>query len=562
VFPVTLTVTDTAVPAISAAPSNLTFTAPAFNAPPYSQTISVTSDSGPAAFSVTPQPGTWLKVSPLNGTTPATLTVTWEPAITSQIYYEQRSTLASILISGPRNTITIPATFNVTGVQTFQTFLGTSGTGPNGLVFSAQTGSPSQTQTIYVDPAGVISAATDQPWMSVVAPATGQGANQTVLVTVNPAGLQAGVYHGTVTIGEAGIAPIAVPVTFGVWSDPPPLTVSTGSFTFVQTVGESAPPYQTAEAQSGGVPVPLTISTGGRWLNVIDHYTAPTPAPLLVGVAHAPTMPGQYNGSFTVQSPGRSVYVPVKLLVQPGPIAPPVLSQAVNAASGITGGVSPGEILSVRGYSTGAAEVGGLKLDAFGLVVSSLNGLRVTFDGKAAPLIYTSANQTNLIVPYEVAGRTSTVMQVVYAAAAGTVQTAAWVLPVVESVPAVFTLDGTGTGPATVLNQDGSINRATNPAVRGSVISIFATGEGQTAPAGVTGSVTQSNTTIPLLPVTATIGGMGAPVRYAGSAPGEVAGVLQVNVVVPPGILPGPAVPVTVSVGGIASQAGVTIAVN
>jgi uncharacterized protein (TIGR03437 family) len=279
-------------------------------------------------------------------------------------------------------------------------------------------------------------------------------------------------------------------------------------------------------------------------------------------VANLPASPGEYAGSFTVQSPGGSVYVPVTLLVEPGPAAPPVLSQVVNAASGIAGGVSPGEILSVRGYGAGAAAVGGLTLDALGLVVSNLNGLQVTFDGKAAPLIYTSANQTNLIVPYEVAGETSTVMQVAYAAATGRLQTAAWALPVAGSAPGVFTLDATGTGAGAVVNQDGSVNSAANPAARGSVISIYATGEGQTSPAGVTGSVTQSNTKAPLLPVTVKIGGIGATVQYAGSAPDEVAGVLQVNAVVPQGVAPGSAVPVTVSVGGIASQAGVMIGVK
>ena len=557
---VSLTVTDTAVPVISAAPASLSFSAPAFNATPSSQTITVTSDSGPVAFSVALQAGTWLKVSPMSGTTPATLVVTSDPTVTSQIYYQQRSTAGSILISGLGNAITVPATFNVTGVQTFQTFLGDSGNGPNGLVFSAQTGSPSQTQTINVDPAGTILAAADQPWMRAV-PQPGVGANQMVDVTVDPAGLGDGVYHGTVTIGEAVLASKAVPVTLGVWSSGPPLTISTGSLTFVQTVGEASPSSQTAMVDSGGVPVPLAILLGADWLYVFDRYNAPTPTSIQVSV-NPPALPGQYDGSFTIQSPGRSVYVPVTLLVEPGPAAPPVLSQMVNAASGIAGGVSPGEIVTIRGYGAGAAAVGGLKLDEAGVVVSKLNGLQVTFDGKAAPLIYTSANQTNLIVPYEVAGKTSTVMQVVYAAAAGTLQAAAWVLPVAASAPGVFTIDATGTGQAAVVNQDGSVSSATNPAARGSVISIYATGEGQTSPAGVTGSVTPSNTKAPMLPVTVTIGGIEAAVQYAGSAPGEVAGLLQVNAVVPPGVSRGAAVPVTVSVGGIASQAGVTIAVN
>jgi uncharacterized protein (TIGR03437 family) len=111
-------------------------------------------------------------------------------------------------------------------------------------------------------------------------------------------------------------------------------------------------------------------------------------------------------------------------------------------------------------------------------------------------------------------------------------------------------------------NEDGTLNSAANPAARGSVISIYATGEGQTSPAGVTGSVTQSNSQIPLLPVTVMIGGMAAAVPFAGSAPQEVPGVLQVNTVVPQGIGSGSAVPVTVSVGGVASQTGVTMAVK
>jgi hypothetical protein len=102
--------------------------------------------------------------------------------------------------------------------------------------------------------------------------------------------LAAGVYHGSVTIGEPGLAPIAVPVTLGVWRTAPPLTISTGSFIFVQTVGEPAPAYQTAVVDSGGMPVPFTILTGAKWLNVV--YPTPTPASIRVGVASPPALPG------------------------------------------------------------------------------------------------------------------------------------------------------------------------------------------------------------------------------------------------------------------------------
>jgi uncharacterized protein (TIGR03437 family) len=555
-LPVSLTVTAAAVPVISATPRALSFTAPDFNAAPYAETIALASDSGPAPFSVALEQGTWLKVSPMSGTTPAVLTVTWDPSVTSRIYYQQRSTPASMVISGPGNTITVAATFNVTGVQTFQTFLGESGAGPNGLVFSAQTGSAPQMQTINVDPAGGISATADQAWIAAVAPASG-----TVAVTVNPAGLAAGVYQGAVTVAAGGLASKVVPVTLGVWSSPPRLTVTPGSLTLVQTVGEQASP-QSVLVSSGGVPVPFTIALGASWLSAVDSFSAPTPATVAVGAANAPGSPGEYDGSFTVQSAGSSVYVPVTLLVEPGRAAPPVVSQVVNAASGLAGSVSPGEILTIRGYGAGAPAVGGVRLDPSGNVVAQVNGLRVLFDGQAAPLIYTSANQTNVIVPYEVAGQGSTTMALVYAAATGTLQTAAWVLPVAPSSPGVFTVDATGTGQGSVVNQDGTVNSASNPAAAGSVVSIYATGAGQTSPAGVTGGVAGSDPKAPELPVTVTIGGVGATVQYAGSAPGEVEGLMQVNAVVPLGVGPGPAVPVVVSVGGVSSQAGVTVAMK
>ncbi len=258
---------------------------------------------------------------------------------------------------------------------------------------------------------------------------------------------------------------------------PPPITSTQSSLTFVEQVGEGAAglPYQTVEIDSGGVPVPLTFSLGAPWLNVIDRFTL-TPAPVQVGVIQlqTPMAPGQYNGSFTVGSPGGSVHVPVILLVEPGPVAPPVVASVVNAASGIPGAVSPGEIVSIRGYGVGASAVS----SAIG---TNLNGLQVTFDGTPATVFYTSANQTNLVVPQGVSK--STVMQVTYASAAGTAQPAAWVLPVVGVTPGIFTVDGTGTGQGAIVNQDGTVNSAANPAARGSVVSIYMTGQGGASPA-------------------------------------------------------------------------------
>jgi uncharacterized protein (TIGR03437 family) len=90
---------------------------------------------------------------------------------------------------------------------------------------------------------------------------------------------------------------------------------------------------------------------------------------------------------------------------------------------------------------------------------------------------------------------------------------------------------------------------------------LYVTGEGQTAPGGVTGKPAGTlPLPRPILPVSVTIGNQVASVSFAGSAP-TLVGLMQVNVTIPAAAAPGNAVPVVVSVGGVASQVGVAIAV-
>jgi uncharacterized protein (TIGR03437 family) len=57
------------------------------------------------------------------------------------------------------------------------------------------------------------------------------------------------------------------------------------------------------------------------------------------------------------------------------------------------------------------------------------------------------------------------------------------------------------------------------------------------------------------------IGGQPAQVQYAGAAPGAIAGLYQINAVIPQGAVSG-AQPVSVTVGGASTQASVTVAVQ
>jgi uncharacterized protein (TIGR03437 family) len=95
--------------------------------------------------------------------------------------------------------------------------------------------------------------------------------------------------------------------------------------------------------------------------------------------------------------------------------------------------------------------------------------------------------------------------------------------------PALFRLHYGYSDLAAVLNQDGTVNGPSNPARGGSIISVFGIGFGVSGTPGVTGAVTPLAASSYLANVS--VGG--APVQYAGVAPGLLEGVGQINFVVP-----------------------------
>ena len=117
-----------------------------------------------------------------------------------------------------------------------------------------------------------------------------------------------------------------------------------------------------------------------------------------------------------------------------------------------------------------------------------------------------------------------------------------------------------------VLPQDNSVNSATNPARKGSVVVLFVTGEGQTVPAGVDGKLAAGSLPKPSAPITVHLGGppgigTDAQVQYAGAAPGLVAGVMQINLVIPPDA-PSGNVPLYFSVGNANSIDMTSVAIQ
>lgn len=216
--------------------------------------------------------------------------------------------------------------------------------------------------------------------------------------------------------------------------------------------------------------------------------------------------------------------------------AGPSLSSVVNAASFSPGyasqfpegAVAPGELVTIFGSGLGDQP-------------------SVSFDQYPAPVISATNCQINAVVPFEVTEGPNTLVSIQSAEQTiGPLK-----LPVATAAPGIFTLNQTGSGQAAVVNQDGTINSSSNPAPRGSVISLYITGAGTLGPYLNDGAVGPLSPPFPapLAPIAATIANIAATITFAGQAPGLIAGVTQVNLEVPQGATPG-VVPISISAGG------------
>jgi uncharacterized protein (TIGR03437 family) len=239
----------------------------------------------------------------------------------------------------------------------------------------------------------------------------------------------------------------------------------------------------------------------------------------------------------------------------------PAIATVTGAASYDSTAVSPGEIVAIFGQGLGPATGANLQLDSNGLVTTSLGGTQVFFNGNPAPLTWAANGQVNAVVPYEVAQAQTVNVVVVYQGNPSAVSQVA----VAAVKPGIFAGGGSGSGQGAILNSDYSINGPAHPAQRGQYVTIYGTGEGVTTPPGMDGRVSgAAGTPLPRVAAgcLATIGGQPATVLYCGEAADLTSGVLQMNVTVPESIAPGNAVPVTIAIGGVTSQAGVTLAVQ
>jgi uncharacterized protein (TIGR03437 family) len=549
--PVTLTIT-------SIGSSPITYTPPfgvyfsqttAFNG--YNVQVIQLSAANPTSFAASTT-ASWLTIAPTAGVTPATLIIS---ASASGLAIGQYQT--TVTVSGGAQPVSIPVVLVlaaapnlISATPTSLTFAETvGGSAPDAQ--TVQLSSPSPTN---------FSVASSAAWLSVSS--TNGTTPATLSVQANGQGLAIGTYQGTVTI-SGGQIPVSIAVTFTVSANPTQLTTTPTTLAFSAAVGQ-APPTQTISVGSTesqfSFAVSATAGNGGTWLAVTPDKGL-TGATLTATVTTTGLAAGQYAGVITITPTDSSItteMVQVTLTVTASTGPPLSVSSIVNGASMQPGPVAPGEIIWITGTGLGPSTGGGPVILAAGAVATEVADTQVLFDGIPAPLLFVSSDEINAIVPYEIYGHTATSVQVQVSGGS----TNPISLQIVNTTPGIFTLDGSGQGQAAIINQDGSSNSASLPAARGSVISIFGTGEGQTMPAGQDGRIIATDIRTPIAPVTVTIGGVPVQVVYSGSVPGQVSGMFQVNVLLPTDLATGDQLPIVLIIGSASSPAGVTVAVK
>ena len=692
-IPVALTVQSPAPPKLNVNPTAVTLSTLLGAGNQTSQIQIANSGGGSLSFSATAATisgGAWLSVTPASGTvmpgSPATLTVTASLAgLTSNTYQ------GNITIAAAGSTVVVPVVLLLTAPktvillsQTGLSFRASAGGGAPlpqsfGILNSGQ-GSMPWTATVSSLPTGSSWLSIDQQSGTVATPFTDVSF---INVSVNPAGLAAGDYYGSIQVkSNAANSPQQVTVILTVLpagTSPGPevrpsgviFTGAAGASPGSQDVLVGNPKAQADTYISGGIgkgfsylPAtaalppgqPLTVrvfpdftslapgeidrgtitlqfsdgtprtisvltvvapgSSGGgstraedqqgcttlliQPTNLTDPSSSVTvgqPAALEVKVAdscgHLITQAavtagfsnrdpvvnlvhvggGKWTGTWTPRNTSQSrvtitftallgqgaqqllsgtVNVPVAL--QTGATTP-LTSGTANAASYAGTYIAPGGLVAIFGQ-----QLAGQTDQPSQLPFPTLDkGTQVLLGGIPLPLRYVSGTQINAQVPFDLAPNTQQQLVV----KSGSAQSVPQDVVVAVAQPGIYTVDSTGQGAGIIV--DGISNQPitlSNPAQAGQVVTIYCTGLGAVSPPVATGSPAPSSGSVSqtVNPVMVTIGGVDAPVQFAGLTPGSP-DLYQVNAVVPAGVQSGNAA-VVLSVAGQSSADGVTVSVR
>jgi len=362
------------------------------------------------------------------------------------------------------------------------------------LIYSTFTGGPFDTaEYVAVDSAGnAVVALSDRPgFNAAVTRFNPQGTGVTYSKTFPSVG------PGGLALDGSGNAYVYNPVHSNTGNYPVKNSLSTcGTGSALTVIDSSGAILQSTYLPGGQTPIGIGVSSN----STVDLFGVPTTSGHL-GMIHL----SQNPQAQTVQ-----------------------LACVGNAASYDDTAISPGEIVSLFGSGLGPAVGAEPQVNTSTGFPNKIANVQVTFNGTPGPMLYAQDSQINAIVPWSLRAGQQAQVCVVYNGSPTNCLNA----DVAASHPGVFT---GATDIAAALNQDGTINSPSNPAKVGSAVSIFATGLGAIDPPLLDGAIVGFPLPVNVLPVTmSTLSPTQGPpipvtVLYAGPAPGEVAGVSQIN---------------------------------
>jgi len=207
---------------------------------------------------------------------------------------------------------------------------------------------------------------------------------------------------------------------------------------------------------------------------------------------------------------------------------------ALSAATQSPTWMVPGEFLTFIGVGIGPETGVSAGASAQG-TPTSLGGVQVLFDGTPAPVVYAQSGQVNAQAPFALSGQTSTTITLKY----GGNTFGPVTVPFQFAQPALFRLQIGVTAQAVAENQDASLNGPSNPAVPGSIVTLWGTGFPPLASPCATGGL-NANGAVDLAGGYSVNMVGGGTVQYAGGAPTLACGVVQINMQVPAGAASGP----------------------
>jgi uncharacterized protein (TIGR03437 family) len=323
-IPVPVSVTVAQAPSMIPNPTSLTFTSNA-GAVPVAQTLNLTSSGAAISYNVsanTASGGNWLTVSPGSGATPGSVQVSINSGVLAGLATgTYTGNVVFTATTGASNSpLSVPVTLNVTAALTpspssltFNYVINGTAPGPQAVGVTSNGGPISYSAAASTSSGG--------NWLSV---SPGSATTPTGISTsVNPAGLAAGKYTGTITLTSAGAtnSPVTIPVTLNVIS----VTVQPTSLSFAGQAGGSNPASQSlsvASSAGSGNPVNLSFTasasttSGGSWLSVAPASGTTNSTSLSVSVNTSGLAAATYQGSVTVTVAGAPpVTVPVTLTV-------------------------------------------------------------------------------------------------------------------------------------------------------------------------------------------------------------------------------------------------------